>query len=120
MKPLIIANWKMNPSSLKEAERLLRETERIAFTFHRNIEMVVCPPFLYLPPASHHPLLYGAQDCFWENPRGGGAYTGEISATMLKQSGARFVIVGHSERRALGETNEIVRNGGNILAKQMP
>lgn len=126
MKPLIIANWKMNPRTAGEAGRLLNATDTIAKRYRREVGIVVCPPFIYLPlvhkkqnredisrpwrgspsAATYH---LGAQDCFWENPRGGGAYTGEISATMLKQSGARFVIVGHSERREyFGETNAVV------------
>lgn len=124
MKPLIIANWKMNPSSPKEAERLLSATEEIAEQYRHKVEMVVCPPFIYLPLANQKKYRknvstyrhidistyhLGAQDCFWENPREGGAYTGEISATMLKQSKARFVIVGHSERREyFGETNAVI------------
>lgn len=134
MKPLIVANWKMNPSSPREAARLLNATEEIAKYYRRNAEIVVCPPFVYLPlvyqktkrknisisPAFSEARLrrryvdmsicrVGAQDCFWENPRGGGAYTGEISVAMLAQSGAQFVIVGHSERREyFGETNAVI------------
>lgn len=137
MKPLIVANWKMNPQTSREAERLLNATEAIAKRHHREVEVVACPPFVYLPlacqkrgrnnsstfrhiAAEDEPrpaaagrdisaYRIGAQDCFWENPRDGGAYTGEISATMLKQNGARFVIVGHSERREyFGETNAVV------------
>lgn len=116
MKPLIIANWKMNPQTPREAGRLLNATDTIAKRYRREVEIVVCPPFVYLPLAHRKQnrkdistYQVGAQDCFWENPRGGGAYTGEVSATMLKQSGARFVIVGHSERREyFGETNAVV------------
>lgn len=132
MKPLIIANWKMNPASPKEAMRLFEASTDIARRFHRDVEMVICPPFVYLPLVcqkqnSRNISIFrnieiskyqdvdismyrvGAQDCFWENPRRGGAYTGEISATILKQNGARFVIVGHSERREyFGETNAVI------------
>lgn len=114
----------MNPQTPREAERLLRATEAIAQRYRREVEIAVCPPFVYLPLARQKQnrkdvstfryidissYRLGAQDCFWENPRGGGAYTGEISVTMLKQNGARFVIVGHSERREyFGETNAVV------------
>ena len=119
MKPLIVANWKMNPQTSREAERFLDAMEEIAKRHRREVEVVACPPFIYFslamtkkigvrPRSERGVLSYGAQDCFWENPRGGGAYTGEISATMLKQSGARFVIIGHSERREyFGETNAV-------------
>lgn len=136
MRPLVIANWKMNPQTPKEALRLLRETERIAFEFHSDVEIVVCPPFIYLPLARQKKDInsamkrsyistyhLGAQDCFWENPRDGGAYTGEVSATMLKQNGARFVIVGHSERREyFGETNAVVAKkiAAALVAKLTP
>ena len=129
MKPLIVANWKMNPVSPKKATRLLSASAEITSRFRRDVELVVCPPFVYLPYAHqkqnrennlisqhlnistyrHIDISIGAQDCFWENPREGGAYTGEISATMLKQNGARFVIIGHSERREyFGETNAVI------------
>lgn len=136
MKPLIIANWKMNPASPKEAMRLFEASAGIARRFRRDIDIVVCPPFVYLSlanqkkyrkniPTSRHPDIptyhLGAQDCFWENPRGGGAYTGEISATMLKQNGARFVIVGHSERREyFGETNAVIaKKMAAVLAAEL-
>jgi triosephosphate isomerase len=109
MKSLVVANWKMNPASPKEAGRLLNASADIASRFRRNVELVVCPPFVYLSRCRDIDISIGAQDCFWENPRGGGAYTGEISANMLKQNGARFVIIGHSERREyFGETNAVI------------
>lgn len=113
MNKLIVANWKMNPPTLREAEKLVR-----ALTgSRRGIKAVLCPPFIYLQrlgdllkAKTHSPKFYlGAQDVFWENPlAGGGAYTGEISPAMLKNSGVKYVIVGHSERRRLGETDEMV------------
>jgi len=105
MKPLIVANWKMNPQTLVEAKRLFnlvwKGTKNV-----KNVEVVICPPFVYLPPLKAN----GAQDCFWENPpAGGGAFTGEVSPKMLKDLGCKYVIVGHSERRRnLNETDEMV------------
>lgn len=135
----------MNPQTPREVARLLSATEAIAQRYHREVEMVVCPPFIYFPlarqkqsrkdisrlwrgslsaaPYRHIDISIGAQDCFWENPRGGGAYTGEISATMLKQNGVRFVIVGHSERREyFGETNAVVAKkiAAALVAKLTP
>ncbi|MBI3114564.1 MAG: triosephosphate isomerase, partial [Candidatus Harrisonbacteria bacterium] len=100
---LIIANWKMNPTMLEEAVALARATD---------IEgLVIAPPFPFLEAVGKelkHALL-GAQDLFWENPPTGGAFTGEVSADELKALGARYVIVGHSERRKnLGETDEMI------------
>jgi len=109
MKPLIVANWKMNPQALKGAKLLLnsieKETRKVT-----NVEIVVCPPFIYLSNFFYGRgktmIKLGAQDCFWEQ---GGAFTGEISAKMLKDLGCKYVIVGHSERRRyLKETDEMV------------
>jgi len=104
MKPLIVANWKMNPQSLKEAERLFAAVKNI-----KAAKVVICPPFVYLKELSSFqrslaPL--GAQDVFWGDS---GAYTGEISPIMLKNMGVKYVIIGHSERRKYQkETNEII------------
>lgn len=105
MSKLIVANWKLNPQTYREAENLVK-----AFSgSQRKVKVVICPPFVWLTDLSHkkHPgLEFGAQDVFWENK---GAYTGEISPAMLKSSGVKYVIVGHSERRRfLGETDDMV------------
>lgn len=110
MKKLIVANWKLNPPTHKEAERLVGGVVR-GITKHFNAEVVLCPPFTHLYHVSritYHDkkIKLGAQDVFWED---GGAYTGEISPKMLKSSGVKYVIIGHSERRKwLGETDEMV------------
>lgn len=113
-KKLIVANWKMNPQTLKEAREIFDAAKKTAGTLKKS-EVVVCPPFVYLPALAQgykgKRLLFGGQDCFWEEK---GAYTGEISPKMLKESGIAYCIVGHSERRALGENNEIVNK--KILA----
>ena len=74
-----------------------------------NVHTVICPPFLYIEPLRQlvkgHRVVLGAQDIFWKEK---GAYTGEISPKQLWASRVRYVILGHSERRALGETNEVV------------
>ncbi len=96
MKPLIVANWKMNPASPREAKQI--------FNAIKKKDFVLCPPFVYLPLFKG--ITLGAQDCFFEEK---GAYTGEVSAPMLKDLGVVYVIVGHSERRKyFKETNEIV------------
>lgn len=92
---IIIANWKMNPKSLAEAKGLFDRVKRT--------NAIICPPFVYLSELSYDKL--GAQDCFWEQA---GAYTGEVSPKMLKSLGVKYVIIGHSERRALGETEKII------------
>lgn len=104
MKPLIVANWKCNPTTLKEAEKLFNSLKK-GLKGRRNVEIVICPPFVYLPFISSFFKL-GSQNCFWEDK---GPYTGEVSPQMLKSLGGRYVIVGHSERRQIfKETDEIV------------
>jgi triosephosphate isomerase len=106
MKKLIVANWKMNPSSAKRAVLIASQIEKGISKFTRS-EVVIAPPFPFLAPVKKI-LKYarlGAQDDFWENQ---GAYTGEVSPAMLKNSGVEYVIIGHSERRRLGETDEAI------------
>lgn len=103
MKSLIVANWKMNPVTIKEAEELFNSVKRGVKDI-RNAETVICPPFIYLPLLKG--LTLGAQDCYWEEK---GAYTGEVSVAMLKEMGCKYVIIGHSEKRKyFNETDEIV------------
>lgn len=103
--PLIAGNWKMH-GSRAFVEKLL--TSLVA-EVPKTVEVVVFPAFVFLPQAqqllknSH--ITFGAQNV---NPHAQGAYTGEISAAMLRECGCDYVLVGHSERRELyGETNEL-------------
>jgi len=107
MKPLIVANWKCNPTTSKEAKLLFdsvkKGTENI-----KNVEAVICPPFLYISNLESQitNLKLGGQDCFWEEK---GAYTGEVSPMMLKDLGCEYVIIGHSERRGyFNESDEMI------------
>ena len=124
-KILIVANWKMNPNTLEEANKLFGLIKR-GFgpatggstprksggrtPLSKNLEIVICPPFIYLSlldpkPYTLNPKL-GAQNCSWEQK---GAYTGEISPKMLKNLGVEYVIIGHSERRRhFKETDEMI------------
>jgi triosephosphate isomerase len=107
-KPLVIGNWKMNgDESLVIACRDALKALDLSL-----VDVAVCPPFVYLPAAQVHfansELSYGAQDV---SDHASGAYTGQISAQMLRAMGCKYGIIGHSERRALcGETNEMVAN----------
>ena len=101
MKPLIVANWKCNPTTLKEAESLLDSIEK-GIKNIKNAEVVICPPFVYLPVLK----TTGTQDVFWGDS---GVYTGHVSPLMLKNMGVKYVIIGHSERRKhCHETNEMI------------
>ena len=111
-KPLIIANWKMNPTTQKEAEHLFGSVEKGVRKI-KEAEIVICPPFVWLREC--HSLIgsntsdfqLGAQDCFWEEK---GAYTSQVSPLMLKNLGCQYVIIGHSERRKYFQENDEIIN----------
>lgn len=105
-KPMVAGNWKMNG----EEALLISHRETLAPLELSNVDVVICPPFISLPAAQAHfadaSFSYGAQDV---SDHSEGAYTGQISAQMLRAMGCNYVIIGHSERRALcAETNEII------------
>ena len=106
-KKIIVANWKMNPASLKEAKALFASAKKTVGRLS-SVETVICPPFIYLMALGHSmsKLKLGAQDVSVFDFEG--AHTGEVSAKMLKNLGVKYVIIGHSERRKLGETSEII------------
>jgi triosephosphate isomerase len=107
--PLIAGNWKMN-GLLKDARDLATGLRKELGDNAGGPEVLVCPPFLALDAVRQildgSPIKLGAQDIHWEAK---GAFTGELSAAMLKEVGVSAVILGHSERRhVMGETNEMV------------
>lgn len=102
----IVGNWKMNPAAAEEA-RELAEALRSGLG-KADVRVVVCPPYPFIPAvaaARAAAFELGGQDCSVHSE---GAHTGEVSSAMLADLGCSYVIVGHSERRALGETDEIV------------
>jgi len=106
--PLIAGNWKMNglKVALEEAEKLAA----LVAGAHPKADVALCPPATLLMAMSDRlgktSILTGGQDC---HPDAGGAHTGDVSAPMLADAGARYAIVGHSERRTdHGETDELV------------
>lgn len=103
-KKLVIGNWKMNPETSAQAARLAREVGKGARRFKKT-EIALCVPHVFLGVRLLSSLRKGAQDIFYEKA---GAFTGEVSAGMAKSLGARYVLVGHSERRALGDTEESI------------
>ena len=98
----------MNPETRDEARKIFQELRRSSIQL-KKADIVVCPPFIFLHGAREWmgkgKLLLGGQDIFWET---NGAYTGEISGPMLRNAGVKFCIVGHSERRAIGETDDMI------------
>ncbi|MBO6608283.1 triose-phosphate isomerase [Altererythrobacter sp.] len=105
-RPYIVGNWKMNGTRamLSEARTIDRAAQR-----HMKVEVAIAPPYTLIHAVHREveQIGVGAQDC---HPGLGGAFTGDISAPMVADAGAKFVIVGHSERRqGHGESNVLVR-----------
>jgi triosephosphate isomerase len=107
-RSLVVGNWKMHASQA-QVEALLGAL-KVGMPKRDRVEVAVCPPYPYLMQAAHllagSGIALGAQNLSVE---ASGAYTGEVSGPMLADVGCRYVIVGHSERRALyGEHNALV------------
>lgn len=105
-RPYIVGNWKMHGTRamLSEARAIDRAAQRLL-----KVEVAIAPPYTLIHPIHREAELIavGAQDC---HEAEGGAFTGDISAAMLADAGAQFVILGHSERReGHGETSDRVR-----------
>jgi triosephosphate isomerase len=122
-KPFVAGNWKMNTdsrTSVDLAERIASGSMEVA---GQSATVAVCPPFVYLQAVtkalSASSIAVGAQDIYFE---ANGAFTGEISTSMLKDIGCIYCLCGHSERRhVIGETDELVNRkvtaaiGGGLL-----
>ena len=111
-KNLIAGNWKMNASHLETIQMVQKLSYRLDLGDYDRVEVVICPPFTALRSAQtvietdHLSIRLGAQNVDWHES---GAFTGEISATMLAKLSVSYVIVGHSERRQLFfESDEVV------------
>ncbi|MBT3194270.1 MAG: triose-phosphate isomerase [Verrucomicrobia bacterium] len=120
-KRIIAGNWKMN-KSVAESKDLAADIKR-ELADCREVDVVLCPPFTSLSVVAdavdNTQVKFGAQNMHWESD---GAYTGEISANMLRSIYCHYVILGHSERRSyFGETDEIVNKktkaalAGNLI-----
>lgn len=106
LRPFIVGNWKMNGTRamLAEARAIDRSAQRLM-----KVEVALAPPFTLIHAVHREveQIGIGAQDC---HARPDGAFTGDISAAMVADAGAKFVIVGHSERReGHGESDALVR-----------
>ena len=108
-KPFVAGNWKMNTDK-QAAVALAQAVAQVADARGDAMTVAVCPPFVYLDAISTavqgSALAVGAQDLYFE---GNGAFTGEISTSMLKDVGCTYVLCGHSERRhVIGETDALI------------
>jgi triosephosphate isomerase len=120
-RPIIAANWKMHHDHLVAIQVVQKLSYRLEKSDYEACDVVVCPPFTDLRTlqtlleADKIPMLLGAQNCHWQDQ---GAFTGEVSPTMLARLNVRYVIVGHSERRQLfGETDETVNRKTKAVLK---
>ncbi|EFA43315.1 triose-phosphate isomerase [Hallella bergensis DSM 17361] len=109
-KKIVAGNWKMN-LNLQEGVALAKEINDMLATDKPNCDVVVCTPFIHLAKVADEldqsVVGLGAENCADKEK---GAYTGEVSAAMVKSTGAQYVILGHSERRQYyGETAEILK-----------
>jgi len=110
-RKVIAGNWKMH-NDIKETQNLLSKLTSGISMDNLNCDVIVCPAFISLSEAytllKDTKIKLGAQNMYFESS---GAFTGEISASMLKSVGCEYVILGHSERRTIfGETDELINN----------
>lgn len=109
MKSIVVANWKMNPTTYRDAKRLLDATKKAAEAA-KNVSLIVAPPSIFLRElrASYKGkrILFAAQSAHYE---ASGSFTGEMSQQQVKDAKCSAVLVGHAERRAAGETNDDVK-----------
>lgn len=107
-KKIIAGNWKMNPVTLKEAKLTFGGIKKAASSA-RNTSVLICPPFVYLSELKkmvlNSKVELGAQDVSLADQ---GAYTGSVSAYMVRDLGIKTTIIGHSEKRASGDTDEMI------------
>jgi triosephosphate isomerase len=105
---LIIANWKMNPVKPTDAKKIFTGIQK-GVRGIQGVDVVVCPPSIFIPELSKIPrtknVTLGVQDLFYEES---GARTGQTSPAMARAYKVTWAILGHSERRELGETNDLV------------
>lgn len=108
-KILMVANWKMNPPTFRDAKKLLEKTKKVTAKV-KSVSLIVAPPALYLRELAKGGrgarISFAAQNAHFDAK---GAHTGEISMQQVKDAGAAYVLVGHSEIRAHGETNDDTR-----------
>ena len=105
MTKLLIGNWKMNPTDPEKAENIFSTVKKAPGS--AKVEVVITPPAIYIPLLKDRGLSLGVQNIYFKNK---GSFTGEVSAEMAKNSGCKYALIGHSERRNIfDETDEQVK-----------
>ncbi len=115
-KNIVAGNWKLN-TTLEEGVALAKELDGILASKEVNCDVVICPPFTHLASVcaavDTNKIGVGSQNCA---DKVSGAYTGEVAVSMIKSTGAEYVILGHSERREYyGETNETLKTKTELV-----
>lgn len=118
-RKLIVANWKMNVVTEKDAVNLFNSIKAVMARL-RNIEMVVCPPPMYVNQVAQQVVndyyTVGAQDAY---PDEAGSQTGATSVQMVKNAGAKYVLLGHSDRRHFEDRTDIAKKITAVLENEM-
>jgi triosephosphate isomerase len=112
-KPILVANWKNYPNSLPEAQSLLKEMGRKRLLY-KKLTLFIAPPHVYFELVAKSFAHLASQDFSILEK---GTHTGETSLEILKSFGVKLAILGHSERRALGESSEIVSQKVKVALK---
>ncbi len=119
-KKIVIGNWKENPATSEDVKNIISGVKSVVKDLKKT-DIILCAPHAFISQVSssfsknlNKNVSVGAQDL---SVKKGGSFTGEVSGTMIRSVGATYVIIGHSERRAVGETDEIV-NTKLLLALQ--
>ncbi len=109
MKSIVVANWKMHPATYREAKSLFEATKKV-IEKSKSVSLVVAPPSIYLRELGNlykgRRIALALQNAAAEAT---GSYTGEISLVQGKDARATYCVIGHAERRAMGETNDDAR-----------
>lgn len=117
-KILMVANWKMNPGRVSEAQKVAGDIKK-GISKYKNIEVVVCPSFVHIPQIAKFTgkgnFFLGSQNVAWSEKE---SLTGEVSAVQLQDLDILYCIVGHSERRAYGETPLHISHKLQVLLKR--
>ncbi len=117
MKSILVANWKMNPASFREAKALLAATKKAAEKA-KHVTVIVAPPALYMRELRSFykgkRLAFAVQHAHFDAT---GSHTGDISLAQARDAKATYAIIGHAERRAQGEKNEDVRKKMSMALK---
>ncbi len=109
MKSIVVANWKMNPSTWREAKKLFEEMKKVSLR-SKGVSIIIAPPALYVRELRSlyrgKRIAFALQNVHYEPS---GAFTGEISFPQAKDAGVLYALVGHAERREAGESNDDTR-----------